>query len=247
MRNDFFNHTSGTQCSLYRIQNSMADEQPIRETALPRNTRNRVMGRVWLDCRLPLLLLASLLAWAPAILLAQHGTGKNRNLFQQPHNGQAFRNNQPHLGQWIRNHQDLTPEQQIQALRAEPGFNRLPPQVQLRLQNRLNQLNAMPPSQRERTLQHMEALEKLSPVQRQQMVQTMEQFSELPQDRRRRIREAYRFLREFPVEQRQQILTSSAFQSQYSDSERQILSNLIRLEPYTPPVTPGSPAEGSGK
>ncbi len=245
--NDFFNHNPGAQCSLYRIQNSMADEQPIREIALPRNTRNRVMGRVWPDCRLSLFLLAALLAWAPSILLAQHGTGKNRNLFQQPRNGQGFRNNQPHLGEWIRNHQDLTPEQQIQALRAEPGFNRLPSQVQLRLQNRLNELNAMPPAQRERTLRHMEALEKLSPAQRQQMVQMMQQVSELPLDRRRRMYEAFRFLREFPVEQRQQILNSSAFQSQYSDSERQILSNVMRLEPYTPPATPGNPAANPGK
>ena len=225
----------------------MTDEHPIRETALPRNTRHRVMGRVRIDCRLPLLMLAGLLVWAPAILLAQHGMGRNRNTYQQPRGAEAFRNNQPHLGQWFRNHQYLTAEQQIQALRSEPGFNRLPPQEQLRLQNRLYQLNAMPPAQRERTLRHMEALEKLSPAQRQQMVQMMQQVSALPLDRQRRMHEAFRFLREFPVDQRQQILTSNAFQSQYSDSERQILSNLMRLEPYIPPATPGNPAQGPAR
>ncbi len=201
------------------------------------------MGRVWLDCRLSLLLLAGLLVWAPAILLAQHGTGKNRNLFQQPHNGQAFRNNQPHLSEWFGNHLDLTPEQQIQVLRQEPGFNRLPLQEQLRLQNRLNQLNAMPPAQMERTLQHMEALEKLSPDQRQEIGRMMAQVGQMPPDQQRRMRTAFRFLREFPVDQRQQILTSSAFQSQYSDSERQILSNLMRLVPYIPPATSTAPTK----
>jgi hypothetical protein len=41
-------------------------------------------------------------------------------------------------------------------------------------------------------------------------------------------------LREMPPGERQQVLNSPAYRSIYSDHERQVLNNLLSVEPYTP-------------
>src|ERR1700736_481919 len=88
-----------------------------------------------------------------------------------------FENNQqPHLGAWLARHGNLTPEQQERALQGEPGFNRLPPDTQQKLNNRLRQINRMPPSQRQRTIDRIEAMEHLSPQRRQQVRASVQQF-----------------------------------------------------------------------
>ena len=55
-----------------------------------------------------------------------------------------------HLAQWMSGHNDMTLEQQQQALRREPGFNELPKATQQRFMERLSQLHAMPSDQRQR-------------------------------------------------------------------------------------------------
>ncbi|HEX4020763.1 MAG TPA: DUF3106 domain-containing protein [Acidobacteriaceae bacterium] len=180
----------------------------------------------------------------------QHGFGGGGHRGEWQHNGWRHEQqprHQQHLSEWMRNHQNLTPEQQQRALHNEPGFNRLPPAEQQRLQNRLNQLNSMPPAQRERTLQHMEAVERLSPQQRQQLRHVMQQVSQMPMPRQRMMRKAFRDLRDLPPEQRQAILSSSQFKSQFSDQERQILGNLMSVEPYIPPNPPGNGTQYGGK
>ena len=198
-----------------------------------------------------ILLLAGWLVWmvcVPSALLAQRGLNKGRNNIGQPqYNAQQSRKKQPHLGEWFLNHQNLTQEQQQQALRKEPGFNHLPAQEQQRLQARLRELNAMPPAERERTIAHMEALEKLSPAQRQQMGRIMQKISQLPADRQSLMRAAFHNLRDLPPEQRQAMLSSSQFKSQFSDAERQMLGNLMTLEPYLPPDHPSNPPVNNSK
>ena len=189
---------------------------------------------------MPGLMLCSLLT-----LAAPFATAQSKQRFPEPpqHKAGAAKpvahKNQPHLPEWFRNHQNLTPQQQMQALQSEPGFSKLPPQVQARLLMRLDQLNAMPPARRERMLQHMEALEKLSPDQRQQIGRMMLQLDMLPADHQRRMREAFRFLRDLPPDQRQVLLASAAFKNQFSDQENEILSKLMTLEPYVPPSQAG--------
>src|ERR1700751_5308214 len=51
----------------------------------------------------------------------------------------------PHLGNWLQSHQGESFVGQENALRREPGFNRLPQQQQQRLIDRLHQLDTMPP------------------------------------------------------------------------------------------------------
>ena len=195
-----------------------------------------------------ILLCAGCLICVPSTLMAQHGLNKGRNNIGQPqYNAQQSRKKQPHLGEWFLSHQHLTPEQQQQALHKEPGFNHLPAQEQQRLQARLRELNAMPPAERERTIAHMEALEKLSPAQRQQMGRIMQKISQLPADRQSLMRAAFHNLRDLPPEQRQAMLSSSQFKSQFSDAERQMLGNLMTLEPYLPPDHPSNPPVNTSK
>ena len=46
---------------------------------------------------------------------------------------------------------------------------------------------------------------------------------------------AFRDLGGVPVEQRQMVLNSSRYQGQFTPDERDILSNMLRAEPYLPP------------
>ena len=143
-----------------------------------------------------------------------------------------FENNQPHLGTWLQRHQNLSPEQQEQALQSEPGFSRLPPETQQRLLNRLQQLNKMPPDQRQRTVDHIEAMEHLTPQMRQQVRASFQDFRSLPPDRQRMVSKAFRDLREYPPEQRSAMMNSPKFQAQFSPQERSILGNILAVEPY---------------
>ena len=152
---------------------------------------------------------------------------------QQPGAHPRFENNQqPHLGMWLQRHQNLSPEQQEQALQREPGFNRLPPETQQRLLNRLRQLNKMPPEQRQRTVDRIEAMEHMTPQMRQQVRASFQDFRSLPPERQRMVRKAFRDLREYPPEQRTAMMNSPRFQAQFSPQERSILGNILAVEPY---------------
>lgn len=138
-----------------------------------------------------------------------------------------------HLAQWMNKHRNLTPQQQQNALRSEPGFQQLPPETQARVMGRLGQLNAMPPQQRERVINRAEAMEKLEPQQRQQVRGALSQLGALPTERRRMVARAFRDLRRMPPEQRQNTLNSPAYRD-FTPQERSTLNNLMQVEPMLP-------------
>jgi hypothetical protein len=123
---------------------------------------------------------------------------------------------------------------QERALQSEPGFDRLPPQTQRQLVNRLRQIDSMPADQRQRTLDRIEALERLSPQMRQQVSASAETLRTLPPGRQRMVKKAFRDLRDDPPEQRESLMASPQFQAQFNPQERGILSNLLSVEPYEP-------------
>jgi hypothetical protein len=139
-----------------------------------------------------------------------------------------------HLGNWLQSHQGESFVGQENALRREPGFNRLPQQQQQRLVDRLHQLDTMPPQQRQRTLGRVENMERLSPERRQAVRGSAQELSNMDPARKQQVRGAFRTLRDIPPGQRQQVLNSPAYRSMYSEHERQVLSNLLSVEPYTP-------------
>jgi Protein of unknown function (DUF3106) len=139
-----------------------------------------------------------------------------------------------HLGAWLQQHGNMSPAEQEKALQSEPGFDRLPPQTQQQLVNRLRQIDNMPPDQRQRTLDRIEAVEHLSPEMRQQVRASIGQMAALPPDRQRIVKKEFRNLRDYPPDQRETMMASPEFQRQFTPQERGILSGLLTVEPYEP-------------
>jgi Protein of unknown function (DUF3106) len=139
-----------------------------------------------------------------------------------------------HLGTWLQSHQGQPLSSQENSLRREQGFNALPQQQQQRLIDRLHQLDAMPPEQRQRWLGRNENMERLSPERRQAVRGSAQEWRDMDPARKQEVRGAFRVLRDMPPEQRDHVLNSPAYRSMYSDHERQVLGNLLSVEPYTP-------------
>lgn len=142
---------------------------------------------------------------------------------------------QGHLPEWMAEHQNLPISQQDRLLRQEPGFNRLSPADQQRQIQELHRLNQMPEAQRERRLARAEAFERLSPGEQMQVRQSARELQNLPPDRQSVVRRAFQDLRGVPMDQRQIMLNSARYSATFSPQERNILSNLLRVEPYQQP------------
>jgi hypothetical protein len=61
-----------------------------------------------------------------------------------------------------------------------------------------------------------------------------QELNNMDPSRKQQVRGAFRVLRDMPPEQRDHVLNSPAYHSMYSDHERQVLGNLLSIEPYTP-------------
>lgn len=140
-----------------------------------------------------------------------------------------------HLGDWLNRHPGLPLQQQEQLLRRDPSFNRLAPATQQRLVQQLHQLDQMPQAERERRLARSEMLEHMSPQEQMQVRQAGRRYQALPANRQAVVKQAFRDLRSVPLDQRDTVINSQRYQSQFSPDERNILSNLLRAEPYRPP------------
>ncbi|HZU08755.1 MAG TPA: DUF3106 domain-containing protein [Pseudacidobacterium sp.] len=139
-----------------------------------------------------------------------------------------------HLPEWLNKHQNLSPQQQEDALRHEPGFKSLPPQQQQRLLQRLHTLDSKPPEVRQRLAQRNEMYEHLTPEQKANVRGALQAFQQMPPDRQTSMRRAFQDLRAVPPEQRQSVLNSARFQQEFSPRERTILGNMLTIEPYQP-------------
>jgi hypothetical protein len=171
---------------------------------------------------------------------ARPGTGQGYNQPVSPGAARPNYNypdaaNKGHLGDWLNQHRNLPIQQQEQLLRNDPNFNRLPPATQQRLTQQLREVNQLPEEQRERRLARSEMLERLSPQDQSQFRQAGRRLSALPPDRQVMVTRAFQDLRSVPLDQRDTVLNSARYQNNLSPDERNILSNLLRAEPYEPP------------
>ncbi len=171
-------------------------------------------------------------------LRAPSNPAGNASHFVEPGPKTSYANIRPgtqHLPEWLNNHQNLSPKQQEDALRREPGFHDLPADQQQRLVNRLHTLDEKTPEQRQRILARNEAFEHL-PAERQQEVRGASQaLSQMSPDRQQALRHAFHDLRQVPPQQRQQMLNSGTYASQFTPQERTVLGNLLSIEPYQRP------------
>jgi len=146
--------------------------------------------------------------------------------------GMNGRPGQEHLREWMAQHPSL--QEQESLLRREPGFNRLAPQQQQRVLNRLRTLDARPQQQRERQADRVEMFERLSPEQRQDVRGAAQSMATMPPGRKAMMTRAFNDLRQIPPEQRQEILNSARFSNTFTPQERHVLGSLLSIEPYAP-------------
>lgn len=152
----------------------------------------------------------------------------------RPGVGSSARPGQEHLPQWLAQHQNMTPAEQENLLRREPGFNRLAPDQQQRVLNRLRTLDARPPAERQRMLARNELFERLSPEGKQQVRAAAQAMKDMPPGRKLLVGRAFNDLRRIPPAQRQAILNSARFSHDFSPQERHVLSSMLSVEPYNP-------------
>jgi hypothetical protein len=77
-------------------------------------------------------------------------------------------------------------------------------------------------------------MERLSPDRRQEVRNSVQDLRSMDPARKEQVQGAWRVLRDMPPAQRDHVLNSPAYRSMYSDHERQVLGNLLSVEPYTP-------------
>lgn len=146
--------------------------------------------------------------------------------------GANFSTRGGHLTEWMGAHQNLSPQQQQEALGREPGFRQLPRETQERFRERLSQLDAMPPAERQRMLNNTEAMERLNPAQRAEVRGAMSQLGGLPPQQRGEVSRAFRDLRGLPQQERLNILNSRY--RNLDPQSRATLEQLMAVEPMLP-------------
>jgi hypothetical protein len=139
-----------------------------------------------------------------------------------------------HLGSWLASHSGESVQDQVRSLRQEPGFSGLPPVQQQHLIQGLHQLDAMSPARRQRTLDRIENMERLSPQRKQAVRNAAQQLQQMPPQRKQQMQTAFRALRDLPPSERPQALNSPQYRGRFNDRERDILRNLLSVEPYQP-------------
>lgn len=144
-----------------------------------------------------------------------------------------YRRGQEHLPTWWQQHRELSPQQQADALRRQPGFRNLPRGQQQRLIQRLHEFDRRSPQQQRRMMDRVEMFERLSPERQQEVRGASQALSQMPPGRQRVVRQAFRDLRHMPPEERREMLHSN-YGAQFSPQERTILGNLLSIEPYQP-------------
>lgn len=100
---------------------------------------------------------------------------------------------------------------------------------------RLQQVDRMPPAQRQRTLARSEMLERLSPEEQLKINRSGTQLRRLAPQRQALVGQAFRELQSVPLNERQTVIGSARYRGMFTPEERGILTNLLRVEPYTPP------------
>lgn len=140
---------------------------------------------------------------------------------------------QEHLPQWWQSHRGLSPQQQADAMRREPGFRNLPEGQQQRLLGRLRDFDSRPPRVQQRMLNRVEMFERLSPERQQAIRGASQAFKHMPQERKQQMIRAFQQLRQMPRGEREQMLRSS-YGQQFTPQERTVLGNLLSIEPYQP-------------
>ena len=196
------------------------------------------------------LLLALLLS--PAMARAQRNGGLGSRPARQSQSERPLeadpQQQRPQPEGFFRRLRELPPAEQKRFLANNPQFQRLSPDRQQLIRDRLRQWNAMTPQEKDRVRQREEILGGLSPTQRQEARSIFPQWRDLTPARRQAVMVAFRHLRDLSPDQRRSYLDSQYVREQFSPHERDILEGMNKLMPDSPAAAegPAGPAPNAG-
>ena len=126
----------------------------------------------------------------------------------------------------------MTPEERERAL------EKLPPQRQALIRERLEKFDSLPKAEQERRLRLGEIFANLPPERQDLVRHQIQAFNQLPDDRRRLVGAAFQRLRRLPEGQRRGLLASERFRNRFSPAEQQMIADLSE---NLPPPTVDTP------
>jgi len=144
----------------------------------------------------------------------------------------------PHLGDWLRLNRGKSFDQQKKSLESDPDYQKLPPERQEKLKQRLQNFNNLPPDQQERILQRLDKFRHLSPQQRAQARALWDRMRLLPDERRTAVRQQIHTLSGQNADQRQKTMASEQYARQFSPEERDIIQRGVELNDVAPSTGP---------
>lgn len=113
----------------------------------------------------------------------------------------------------------------------EQVLEKLPPQQQANLRQRLDRFDKLPAAERARLNQMWSTFNSLSPEKQAIVTRQMQAFNNLPESRREDLRPVLQRLRIMPEDKRNALLNSEAFKNRYSASEFQMLTDISQNYP----------------
>lgn len=164
---------------------------------------------------------ALLLLAAPALMAQPNGSAPPPAGNERP----APRLGNP--GDIVQRLLQMTPEER------ERFLQKLPPERQARIRQRLAAFESLPKAEQERRLKLAQMFASLSPETQSLVRRRIREFNQLPPNRRRPVGAAFQRLRRLRRELREARLTSPQFQARFTPEEQQIIADLSE---YLPPV-----------
>jgi predicted Fe-S protein YdhL (DUF1289 family) len=126
----------------------------------------------------------------------------------------------PRRGTALDRWNSMSPEQRERAL------EKLPPDRQRQIRQRLERFNSLPKEEQDRLRRRYERFSSLPPDKQQLVRKQIRNWSQLPDDRRPVVSREFEQLRRMTPEERQARLASDEFRGRYSPKEQQILTDL---------------------
>jgi hypothetical protein len=115
--------------------------------------------------------------------------------------------------------------------RREQVLEKLPPQQQANLRQRLDKYDKLPPEERARLNQMWNTFNSLPPEKQAIVTRQMQAFNSLPEARREDLKPVLQRLRLMPEARRDALLNSQAFKDRFSPSEWQMLAEISQNYP----------------
>src|ERR1022692_512099 len=113
----------------------------------------------------------------------------------------------------------------------EQVLEKLPPQQQANLRQRLERYDQLPPAERARLNQMWNTFNNLPPEKQAIVTRQMQAFNNLPDARREDLKPMLQRLRSMPEDRRNALLNSEGFKNRFSASELQMLSDISQNYP----------------